>query len=555
MASRSFKRNADSFCYICGEFIKVREKKYDLSTNLKICEAYQAYFNLPVKNQDKKWTPHVSCNSCRYTLDGWYRGEKRQMKFAVPRIWREPSDHLTDCYFCIVKPLKGKNSKKTSYPDLPSTSAPMPHTDTNPVPNPPVLENQVLSQDSFPSRSSSLSVPSEFVLESELKLPHLINSEDLNDLIRDLNLPKSKAELLASRLKQWNLLNSDVRISRQRKRHEEFSCFFSKEDGLCFCHDVKGLFEEIGIPCYTTEWRLFIDSSTKSLKAVLLHNGNKFPSIPLAHSVRLKENCDSIKMLLTAIKYMEYKWEVIGDFKMVCFLTGMQGGYTKYSCYLCLWDSSAAHYRQKHWPVRTVYEVGKCNIKWEAIVDLKTILMPPLHIKLGLIKQFVKALNHESEAFKYLKNFFPKLSEAKIKAGIFVGPQIKKIMDCDIFPDLLSNEEKNAWNSFKAVVHGFLGNHRAENYDELITDMITNFSIIGCRMSLKMHMLHSHLDKFKNNMGAYSEEQGERFHQDIMEFERRYQGQYTESMMGDYIWGLIRETSTEHERKSKTVHF
>lgn len=72
MASRSCERNADSFCYICGEFIKVREKKYDLSTNLKICEAYQAYFNIPVKSQDKKWAPHVSCNSCRYILDGEY---------------------------------------------------------------------------------------------------------------------------------------------------------------------------------------------------------------------------------------------------------------------------------------------------------------------------------------------------------------------------------------------------------------------------------------------------------------------------------------------------
>lgn len=70
MASRGCKRDADSFCYICGEFIKVREKKYDLSKNLKICEAYQTYFNLPVKNQDKKWAPHVSCNSCRYILEG-----------------------------------------------------------------------------------------------------------------------------------------------------------------------------------------------------------------------------------------------------------------------------------------------------------------------------------------------------------------------------------------------------------------------------------------------------------------------------------------------------
>ncbi len=54
-------------------------------------------------------------------------------------------------------------------------------------------------------------------------------------------------------------------------------------------------------------------------------------------------------------------------------------------------------------------------------------------------------------------------------------------------------------------------------------------------------MLHAHLDKFKNNMVAYWEEQGERFHRDIMNFEQRYQGRYNENMMGDYIWGLLRE--------------
>ena len=36
---------------------------------------------------------------------------------------------------------------------------------------------------------------------------------------------------------------------------------------------------------------------------------------------------------------------------------------------------------------------------------------------------------------------------------------------------------------------------------------------MGCRMSLKVHILDAHLDKFKDNMAAYSEEQGERFHQ------------------------------------------
>ena len=55
-------------------------------------------------------------------------------------------------------------------------------------------------------------------------------------------------------------------------------------------------------------------------------------------------------------------------------------------------------------------------------------MFPPLHIKLGLMKQFVTALDKASAAFEYLLDIFPKLSEAKVKAGVFVGPQIKKIM-------------------------------------------------------------------------------------------------------------------------------
>lgn len=129
-------------------------------------------------------------------------------------------------------------------------------------------------------------------------------------------------------------------------------------------------------------------------------------------------------MLLEALKYKDYCWEVIGDFKMLGFLMGMQGGYTKFPCYLCLWDSrdDNAHYHQEYWPERTEFLMGKHNVKWEQLIDPKNVLMPPLHIKLGLMKQFVKALSNESKAFQYLKNIFPKLSEFKMKAGIFVGP-------------------------------------------------------------------------------------------------------------------------------------
>jgi len=51
------------------------------------------------------------------------------------------------------------------------------------------------------------------------------------------------------------------------------------------------------------DYRLFIDSSKRSLKAVLLHNGNELASIRLAHSVQLTENYENIKLLLHVFKY------------------------------------------------------------------------------------------------------------------------------------------------------------------------------------------------------------------------------------------------------------
>jgi hypothetical protein len=75
----------------------------------------------------------------------------------------------------------------------------------------------------------------------------------LNDLIRDVELTKSNAELLMSRLKQWNLLDESVQVTDQKKRHQAFSSFYTRQDGLCFCHNVTGLFEAIGIACKPNE--------------------------------------------------------------------------------------------------------------------------------------------------------------------------------------------------------------------------------------------------------------------------------------------------------------
>ena len=80
-----------------------------------------------------------------------------------------------------------------------------------------------------------------------------------------------------------------------------------------------------------------------------------------------------------------------------------------------------------------------------------------------------------------------------------------------------------AWNTFKLVAENFLGNHKAENYIEIVENMIEAFGRLGSRMSLKLHFLHSHLEFFPDNLGAVSDEHGERFHQNIAVVETRYE--------------------------------
>jgi len=53
--------------------------------------------------------------------------------------------------------------------------------------------------------------------------------------------------------------------------------------------------------------------------------------------------------------------------------------------------------------------------------------------------------------------------------------------------------------------------------------MLENFKVLGCN-SIKLHYLYSHINFFPENLGDVSEEQRKRFHQDIQEMERRYQG-------------------------------
>ena len=121
--------------------------------------------------------------------------------------------------------------------------------------------------------------------------------------------------------------------------------------------------------------------------------------------------------------------------------------------------------------------------------------------------------------------------------------------------DKMNDLERDAWQSFREVVHGFLGRNKADNNEDLVEALLQSYCKLVCRMSMKMHYLHSQLDFFRPNLTDVSEEHGERFHQDIQVMEKRYQGRWVEAIM-DYVWTLIREDKQIYKRKCRlSVHF
>jgi len=132
----------------------------------------------------------------------------------------------------------------------------------------------------------------------------------------------------------------------------------------------------------------------------------------VAYAPSTKETYTTMNNTLVEVDYKKYQWEVCGDFKVTAILLGLQAGYTKYSCFLREWDGHArgTHYSRKHWPHKQSLTPGMKNVIHKPLIKPSKVLPPQLHIKLGLMKNFVKALDVKGPAFTYLCGKFPRLT-------------------------------------------------------------------------------------------------------------------------------------------------
>ena len=191
----------DSFCYICGYYIGFKQQKHKkLVFGHEACHCIQCLLWHDYRRPRKTWSPHVCCRRCRSTLEGWLRGEIKCMPFAIPRILWEPTNHLNDCYFCMIDVShyrKSKDKRSTVYPSIPSSIAPVPHCEDLPIPESPTLELP-----SCASTSSEEDTDADFCEASTSEESHFPNQQEMDDVIRDMGLIKENAQLPTSRLKE-----------------------------------------------------------------------------------------------------------------------------------------------------------------------------------------------------------------------------------------------------------------------------------------------------------------------------------------------------------------
>lgn len=151
----------------------------------------------------------------------------------------------------------------------------------------------------------------------------------------------------------------------------------------------------------------------------------------------------------------------------------------------------------------------------ESLVDKKYSLVPFTY-QVKADEVFVKGKIRIGNTFQYIKNKFPKVGEA-IEEAIFVGPEIRQLMNDKYFYVALLLKEKVAWHCFKSVLIGFLGNNKPENFNN-VDKVFTAYHKEGCN-------------------------------QDLSKLKEQYQRRWDANMLGYYGWLLIIEELAHHYTK------
>lgn len=392
--------NRNHFCFVCALFTPSRNAH---SLTAPVIQGYEKYF---VKQYSSAWyQPDIVCDYCYNSLKDLGMGRtKYSMKYVAPALWNSVLAHSnSECYCCQSFAAHALNynyhtRELINYPKVSALTPARKRSPEQPKSQYEVLleeqqqqqQQQTIELDmgddydiSEQAGTSTGDQTSEFVpTQSEMtsNALHLITQKDFDDVIRETQESKRNAEIWGSRLKEWNLVAGDFKVTSARKRAKTtevdrlFS--FNRLKTIAYCNDIDAIFEYFNIEHSPDEWRLFIDSSSSSLKGVLLHIGNQHPSIPVIYGTGVSESYEVMDEVLTLIDYWTYNWKICCDLKVVGILTGLKRGYPTYNCFLCLYEGRKKeyHYTNHKWAPRVNYLLGAQSIDNPPLVNPENVI-------------------------------------------------------------------------------------------------------------------------------------------------------------------------------------
>ena len=220
-------KNANVFCYVCADFIP--KKQHRRIFNKRLRNLCKECFRLNADIQIRKWAPNVICPTCRNMISKWNKlRDDSVLRFCKPAEWSEPINK-DDCYFCNTETYgyNMANMHKLIYANVKSVKKPINLAEFEMLSVEPEVENTE-NEDSDGDKDENAenenskeneddNVENEKVDEHEddndededsdeeetyssmdNKQPQTFTQAELNDLVRDLGLPKDAAEYLAS---------------------------------------------------------------------------------------------------------------------------------------------------------------------------------------------------------------------------------------------------------------------------------------------------------------------------------------------------------------------
>lgn len=158
-------------------------------------------------------------------------------------------------------------------------------------------------------------------------------------------------------------------------------------------------------------------------------------------------------------------------------------------------------------------------------------------------------------ALEYLKSKFG----TNFSASSPQGKQVNQLIDKnDEFCSHLEEHQKKVWLQFSAVVNGFLGKKRDENYVELIQELKKSMKENRIKCTPKVHILLCHYNQFAESNSDFSEEAGEKFHHEMYAQMEKFKvsNKNLNRVLADYFWRLTRSPESKAvKRKFKNKSY